>query len=133
MNLIKIDFNSIKPLYIQIAEAIEYDIIQDILKEGEDSYSQLNISKELNVNPATAAKGINVLVQKGILKKQRGLSMIVAPGAKKRLVEEKKNKDIRNLAEKLVRDAKSIGMTNEAIIKLINDIFDERGRNDENE
>lgn len=67
---------------MQIAEGIEDDIIKGVLKEGDQSYSQLTISKELNVNPATAAKGINVLVHKGILEKQRGLSMIVAAGAR---------------------------------------------------
>lgn len=120
----KINYDSIKPLYLQIAEAIEDDIIQGVLKEGEPSYSQLSISKELNVNPATAAKGINVLVLNGVLEKQRGLSMIVADGARARLMAEKRNKEIYAIADELVKESHKIGMPKDAVIKLINEIYD---------
>lgn len=119
----KIRFDSMKPLYLQIAEAIEDDIIQGILSEGDQSYSQLTISKELNVNPATAAKGINVLVQKGILEKQRGLSMIVAMGAKERLSNEKINNYIYDIALELVEESQKVGMSKESIIKLLDTIY----------
>ncbi|HHU73576.1 MAG TPA: GntR family transcriptional regulator [Clostridiales bacterium] len=128
----RIDFNSIKPLYMQIAEGIEDDIIKGVLKEGDQSYSQLTISKELNVNPATAAKGINVLVHKGILEKQRGLSMIVAAGAREKLLEEKKENIIYTLAQELIEEAQKVGMNQEAVIKLIHKIYD-KGGNKENE
>lgn len=124
-----INFDSMKPLYLQIAEGIEDDIIQGILHEGEQSYSQLIISKELNVNPATAAKGINVLVQKGILEKQRGLSMIVALGARERLLAEKRNNRIYTQVRELVRESYKIGMTKDALIKLISELYDNGERN----
>ena len=89
----RINFDSIKPIYVQVAEAIEDDIIIEKLKEGEAVYSQLILSRELSINPATAAKGINLLVQKGVLDKQRGLSMTVADGAKKRIIGEKLGKE----------------------------------------
>ena len=57
----EISFDSLIPVYVQIAEAIEYDIISGKLSEGGTAYSQLIIARELGVNPATAAKGINVL------------------------------------------------------------------------
>jgi len=79
-------FDSVKPIYVQIAEAIEDDIIAGGLKEGDQCYSRLVISRELNVNPATAAKGINLLVSEGILHKQRGLAMVVSDGARERIL-----------------------------------------------
>ncbi len=121
-----IDFNSIKPIYLQIAEGIEDDILQGNLKEGDQAYSQLIISRELGVNPATAAKGINVLVLKGILEKQRGLSMVVAPGARDRLLAEKKDNNIHNLTQELVREARKVGMNKETVIKLLEEIFETR-------
>ena len=39
------------------------------------------------INPATAAKGINKLVDEGILYKKRGIGMFVATGARTRLLE----------------------------------------------
>ncbi len=128
-----IDFNSMKPIYLQIAEGIEDDIIRGNLKEGEQAYSQLIISRELGVNPATAAKGINVLVQKGILEKQRGLSMVVAAGARDRLLAEKRNNNIHLLSLELVREARKIGMNKEAVIKLLNEIYDNGEGKEEHE
>lgn len=119
-----IDFNSIKPIYLQIAEGIEDDIIQGNLKEGDQSYSQLIISRELGVNPATAAKGINVLVLKGILEKQRGLSMVVAAGSRDRLLAEKKNNNIHSLAQELVREARKVEMNQDTLFKLLEELFE---------
>lgn len=119
-----IDFNSIKPIYLQIAEGIEDDIIQGNLKEGDQAYSQLIISRELGVNPATAAKGINVLVLKGILEKQRGLSMVVTAGARDRLLAEKKDNNIHSLTQELVREARKVGMNQETLIKLMKELYE---------
>lgn len=67
-----INENSMVPIYVQIADAIEDDILSGKLEEGGFCYSQLILAKELHVNPATAAKGINLLVNRGILTRKRG-------------------------------------------------------------
>ncbi|MCL2217263.1 MAG: GntR family transcriptional regulator [Defluviitaleaceae bacterium] len=115
----KINFDSLKPVYIQIAEAIEDDIISGILTEGDAAYSQLIIARGLNVNPATAAKGINVLVSKGILEKQRGSSMVVACGALERLLSERKEIGVNGLISSLVSEAVKIGVSESELIGKI--------------
>jgi len=115
---VKVDFGSIKPAYIQIAEGIEDNIISGKLKTGDCAYSQLIIARELNVNPATAAKGINVLVSKGILEKQRGASMAVAPGALERIVAERREKNIGDLLSELISEAGKLNLSE-------NDVVDE--------
>jgi DNA-binding transcriptional regulator YhcF (GntR family) len=122
----KISFDSIKPVYLQIAEAIEDDIIYGKLKEGDASYSQLMIAKELNVNPATAGKGINVLVQKGILEKQRGLSMTVVKGALEMILLERRNQSFNELVEQLVQVAEKIHLSENEVIQLIQNYYMER-------
>lgn len=128
----RIDFDSIKPIYVQVAEAIEDDIILGKLQEGEPVYSQLVLSRELNINPATAAKGINLLVQKSILEKQRGLSMTVTHGAKKRIIDEKLEKDFSNLIYALVDGAIKIGLPKEQVLIRISDTFANYERRDHN-
>ena len=127
----KILFDSVKPVYLQIAEAIEDDILYGKLLEGENCYSQLVVAKELKVNPATAAKGIQVLVQKGILTKQRGQSMVVAEGAVNMLLTEKKEKSLVVLIDHLVGEAIKVHLTKEELIKRIQESDWERGRNNE--
>lgn len=121
----KISFDSIKPVYLQIAEAIEDDIIYGKLPEGEACYSQLVIAKELNVNPATAAKGIGLLVQKGILVKQRGLSMIVANGAKNDLLKQRKEGGLGDLINQLINEANKLNLSYSDLIKLLEQKYKE--------
>ena len=115
----RINFDSLVPVYKQIAEAIEDDIIDGSLDEGSSAYSQLIIARELNVNPATAAKGINVLVAKGILEKQRGASMVVSHGARERLIKERKEKNFRELVAGIVSEAGKINLSESDVIAEI--------------
>lgn len=74
--------NQEKSIYLQIKEMIERDILRDILLEEERVPSTNELAKLYAINPATAAKGVNLLVDEGILYKKRGIGMFVAAGAK---------------------------------------------------
>ena len=119
----RINFDSMKPIYAQVADAIEDDIILGKLQDGEPVYSQLILSRELNINPATAAKGISLLVQKGVLERQRGLSMTVASGAKQRILDEKREKEFSEIVNTLVDQAKKTGLSEDQVIAKIRAVF----------
>ena len=68
-------------IYLQIARMLEDDILRGVYREGEQVPSTNELARGYNINPATAAKGINLLVADGILYKKRGIGMFVAPGA----------------------------------------------------
>ena len=70
-----------KSIYIQIKEMIEDDILRDVLLEEERVPSTNELARLYAINPATAAKGINLLVEQGILYKKRGIGMFVNEGA----------------------------------------------------
>ena len=74
--------NQEKSIYIQISEKIENDILRDVLLEDERVPSTNELAKLYAINPSTAAKGINILVDAGILYKKRGIGMFVSDGAK---------------------------------------------------
>ena len=75
-----------KSIYIQIKEMIENDIIRNIICEEERVPSTNELAKLYAINPATAAKGINLLVDEGILYKKRGSGMFVAAGAQEQIL-----------------------------------------------
>ncbi|MCL2525826.1 MAG: GntR family transcriptional regulator [Coriobacteriia bacterium] len=124
----QVDFNSIKPIYLQIAEAIEDDIITGSLAEGAPAYSQLILAKELGVNPATAAKGINVLVQNGTLTRERGKSMTVADGAKSRLITNRQKNGLSCLVSELVTEARKIELTKKEILSMVDEYYSRNGK-----
>lgn len=123
-----IDFDSIKPIYLQIAEAIEDDILVGRLNEGDPAYSQLILSKELGVNPATAAKGIKTLVESGLLIKERGKSMIVADDAKRRIIATRQKNDLRSLVSDLVTEAQKIELSKKDVLTLIDEYYSHNGK-----
>ena len=61
---------------------IENDILRDVLLEDERVPSTNELAKLYAINPSTAAKGINILVDAGILYKKSGIGMFVSDGAK---------------------------------------------------
>lgn len=112
----RLEETSLKPIYVQIAEAIEDDILSGQLEEGGPCYSQLTIAKELRVNPATAGKGITHLVSGGILEKQRGQAMMVAVGAREKIRDRKKKEELGTVLQELISIAKKLGMEKEELV-----------------
>ncbi len=121
----KIDGNSLTPIYVQIADSIEEDILCNRLQEGSPCYSQLILAKELKVNPATAAKGINLLVSRGILEKQRGLAMVISREAKDIIIKRKSQTDFEQKLQELVRTARQLNIDEEYVKNKIVEYYKE--------
>lgn len=71
-----------KPLFLQIAEQIEDSIVDGSLAEEAQAPSTNELAAFYRINPATAAKGVAMLTDKGVLYKRRGIGMFVADGAR---------------------------------------------------
>ena len=56
-------------LYLQIAAMVEDDILRGVYREEEQVPSTNELARGYNINPATAAKGLGLLVAEGILYK----------------------------------------------------------------
>ena len=108
-----------KSIYLQIAEMIETDILRDILLEEQRVPSTNELAKLYAINPATAAKGVNILVDEGVLYKKRGIGMFVSAGAKEAILSRRKNEFYDNYVKKLLEEAASIGLGKEEVIQLI--------------
>lgn len=111
--------NQEKSIYIQIAEMIENDILRDIIMEEERVPSTNELAKMYTINPATAAKGINLLVDKGILYKKRGVGMFVQSGAKEKIKEGRKAEFYERFIRSLLQEAGSLGISRQELIHMI--------------
>lgn len=111
--------DSAKPLFLQIRELIEDQIVNDQLKEGDQAPSTNQLVNFYKINHATVSKGITQLVDEGILFKKRGIGMFVAEGAKKTLVQQRKKVFVDNYVTGLVQEAEKLGITETEIIELI--------------
>ena len=115
----KMKFDDKTPIYIQIADAIEDDILAGRLKEGDKCYSQLQLARDLDINPATAAKGIRLLVDRGVLNKVRGQAMTVKKNAADKIRKRKMDQGLNEKLEALVKEAKKLGVSKDILVVKI--------------
>lgn len=108
-----------KSIYLQISEMIENDILRDILLEEEKVPSTNELAKLYSINPATAAKGINILVDSGIVYKKRGIGMFVNSGAKEMIKEKRKGEFYDNFVKRLMSEAAALGISKDELIAMI--------------
>jgi GntR family transcriptional regulator len=86
-----------KPIFVQIAEQIEDDIIDGV----------------------TAGKGVNLLVDEGILYKKRGIGMFVSTGARERLVAKRREAFRDEYLRPLLAEAAKLGIDPAQLVQLI--------------
>lgn len=114
-----IEFNADRPIFVQIAEGIEDAILSGAFPEESQIPSITEFSVSYKINPATALKGINILVDNGIVYKKRGLGMFVMIGATEKLREKRRQEFYNNYINSLLTEAKRLNLTKEDINKMI--------------
>ena len=108
-----------RPIFQQIAEQIENDIISGTLPEETQVPSTNEFATFHRINPATAGKGVNVLVDEGILYKKRGIGMFVAEGARARLVAKRRDQFRQQFVAPLLTEAAKLGITREQLTAML--------------
>ena len=114
-----------KPIYVQTAEWIEDNILSEAFGEETRIPSTTEISVQYKINPATALKGVQVLVDKNIIYKKRGLGMFVAKGAKEKIRETRKQEFFDKYITALISEAQMLGISREEIRQMIDKCFKE--------
>ncbi|WP_119696084.1 GntR family transcriptional regulator [Microbacterium halotolerans] len=108
-----------RPLFLQIAESVEEQIIDGSLAEETKAPSTNELAVFHRINPATAAKGISMLVDKGVLYKRRGIGMFVADGARDVLLRERREAFVIDYVAPLLAEAGRIGLAPEDVRALL--------------
>ncbi len=108
-----------RPIFAQVAEQLEDRIIDGSLPELGPVPSINELAKFYRINPATALKGINVLVDQGVLYKQRGIGMFVADGARAALLARRKADFQAQYVAALVNEARRLGMSAAEVVEMV--------------
>ncbi|MEV8144094.1 GntR family transcriptional regulator [Specibacter sp. NPDC078709] len=104
---------------MQIAQMIENDIVDGILLEEAQVPSTNEFAAFHRINPATAAKGVNRLVDDGILYKKRGIGMFVATGSRAVLVGRRREDFYEQFVRPLAREARKLGIDSEQLLTMM--------------
>jgi DNA-binding transcriptional regulator YhcF (GntR family) len=108
-----------KPIYIQISEWLETEILNGSFESDQKIYSQYQLAEIFNINPATAAKGLNILADENILYKKRGLGMFVTTNAQEMILNKRKSQTLKRLVWEIVQEAERLNVTREELIEMI--------------
>ncbi|GAA1138488.1 GntR family transcriptional regulator [Nesterenkonia lutea] len=108
-----------RALFVQIAEQLEASVLDGSLAEGERAPSTNELAAFHRINPATAAKGLNLLADRGILVKRRGLGMFVAPGAQAVLTAQRRQQFAAHYLDPILVEARTVGLSVETIIEML--------------
>ena len=106
-------------IYLQIARMLEDDILRGVYREEEQVPSTNELARAYNINPATAAKGVNRLVSDGVLYKRRGIGMFVAKGAGEAVKQRRKTAFYDGYVRPLVREGASLSITGEELAAMV--------------
>ena len=103
--MLTIDKMSRKPIYEQLVEGIEREIVTGLLKPQSQLPSIRELSSVLGVNPNTVQKALGELDALGIIISAQGRGMFVAADAVEKIRERMISKitDIRELAAALAK------------------------------
>ena len=120
--------NGDKPLFLQFAEQLEDNILKGIFEEETQIPSTTEVAVKFKINPATANRGVSLLVDDGIIYKKRGIGMFVNTGAREKIRTKRKNSFFESYILSLLHEAQKLEITKCQIIDLI-----ERGyKNEQN-
>ena len=111
--------NDQSAVYLQIAKMLEDGILRGIYREEEQVPSTNELARSLHINPATAAKGINQLVEEGILYKRRGIGMFVSGGAVQRITAKRREAFYQQFIVPLAAEADSLGLTQQELTAML--------------
>ena len=107
------------PIFSQVAERLAGDIAEGTLAEGDRVPSTNELAAFYRINPATAAKGLNLLADDGLLEKRRGIGMFVASGARKRLLAQRRDQFASRYVEPLLTEAARLGLGTDELVSLV--------------
>ncbi|WP_033105499.1 GntR family transcriptional regulator [Microbacterium profundi] len=108
-----------KALFLQIAEQIEDSILDGSLEEESKAPSTNELAAFYRINPATAAKGVAMLTEKGVLYKRRGIGMFVQTGARELLLGERRSAFADRYIDPLLAEARTLGLGADDLAALL--------------
>lgn len=108
-----------KPIYIQISDWLETEILKGNLKINSKVYSQYQLADMFTINPATAAKGLNVLADEGILFDKRGLGKFVSSEAITMIRDKRMNQTLKGLIQEIVLEANYLDISENELLEMV--------------
>lgn len=121
MNYFKADV----PIYLQLRQEIEEQILEYVLKEEDQIKSYRALAAEYRINPITVGNAINQLVAEGVLYQKRGIGVFVAPDARETIIRSRRQSFLEDTLEPALKLARSYEIPLQEILHMSKSIYGE--------
>lgn len=118
-----IDIPDGRPIFLLVADRLTEAIAEGLIAEGERVPSTTEVSTTYQINPATVLKGMNLLVDRGLLEKRRGLGMFVTAGAGRKVREQRRKELLTGRFQDLVEEAKALGISRKDLTAIMERVY----------
>ncbi|MEN7343300.1 MAG: GntR family transcriptional regulator [Pseudomonadota bacterium] len=89
-------WNDDVPIYRQLRDRVVAMLLEGVLGDGDALPSVRNVAAEYRLNPLTVLKGYQELVDEELVEKRRGRGMYVLPGVREKLLNDEKERFLRD-------------------------------------
>jgi len=112
------NLDSDRPIYTQILERIEMQIVSGIYQPGSKIPSVRELATEAGVNPNTMQRALAELERKGLVTTQRTSGRVVTEDME--MIKETRNMLAKEQIQDFINRMKELGFEKEEIVALIN-------------
>lgn len=112
-------FDDRSPIYRQIADQIRQDVLSGALGSGAQVMSTNQYAVHHRINPATAARAFQELVDEGVLEKRRGIGVFVTDGAAERLRADRRARFGADVVAPMLAEAERLGLSVDDVVDQV--------------
>lgn len=121
--------NSDRPIFIQIIEKIQTDIISGLYKPGDKLPSVRELAQEAAVNPNTMQKALSELERTGLVYSQRTSGRFITEDIT--MIDNLKSELAKEIVAQFLENMQKLGFQKEEVISLLEETSKTEGEQDD--
>lgn len=122
------EFNSPKPIFLQICDMILDQILGGDLQPGQRILSVRDMGENIKVNPNTVQRSYAELQQKGIIEQQRGVGYFISNNGQQLAQKLRKEEFIRFQLPQLIHHMNTLELNWEDLQKIQQQLLKEKNK-----
>ena len=105
------EFDSNRPIYLQICDSIYDRLLSGELQPGGRIPSVRELGADIGVNPNTVMRSYEKLTEAGIIFNKRGIGYLISDGAREIVLRNQREDFIRNEVPKILKRMSLLGLS----------------------
>ena len=119
--ILQIDFRSGLPIYAQIVEQIQSQVVTGVLQPGDQLPTVRALAEELRVNFNTVARAYRLLDEARIISTQQGRGTYITEIPPPKITEKLRRESLEALTSKFINEAMRLDFSKSEIIQMVRD------------